>query len=169
MTITSDDLCKFTCAIWESTLGLEVEPNAAMTPAEEGACTLIGRVQIIGTHQQTVCLECTKELAGKVARAMFGLNSEKPTSDEMRDAWAEITNVTAGNLKSLACGHCQLSTPEVAEREQDLPETPASSVLARQGFVCQGEPFVVKLLEGQTPHWPEPGLEESREVRCNPN
>ncbi|MGA2076847.1 MAG: chemotaxis protein CheX [Terriglobia bacterium] len=148
MTITSDDLCKFTRAIWESTLGLEVQPTAGLTPAEERACTLIGRVQITGTRQRTVSLKCTQELAGRVARAMFGLDSQKPTPDEMRDAWAEITNVTAGNLKSLGCGHCQLSTPQVAEREQDLPETPQSSVLARQAFVCEGEPFVVKLFEG---------------------
>jgi len=40
-----------------------------------------------------------------------------------------------------------LSTPQVAEREQDLPETHQSSVLARQAFVCEGEPFVVKLFE----------------------
>ena len=148
MTITSDDLCKFTRAIWESTLGLEVHPIAGLTPAEDRACTLVGKVQITGTRQRTVCLECTEALAGKVARAMFGLDSEKPTPDEMRDAWAEITNVTGGNLKSLGCSHCQLSTPQVAEREQDLQETPKSSVLARQAFVCQGEPFVVTLLEG---------------------
>jgi CheY-specific phosphatase CheX len=148
MTITSDDLCKFTRAIWESTLGLEVQPTAGLTPAEERDCTLIGKVQITGTRQRTVSLKCTQALGGRVARAMFGLNSQKPTSEEMRDAWAEITNVTAGNLKSLGCGHCQLSTPQVAEREQDLPETPQSSVLARQAFVCEGEPFVVKLFEG---------------------
>jgi len=148
MTITNDDLCKFTRAIWESTLGLEVQPTAGLTPAEERDCTLIGKVLITGTRQRTVSLKCTQELAGRVARAMFGLDSQKPTPDEMRDAWAEITNVTAGNLKSLGCGHCQLSTPQVAEREQDLPETPQSSVLARQAFVCEGEPFVVKLFEG---------------------
>jgi len=148
MTITSDDLCKFTRAIWESTLGLEVQPTAGLSPAQERACTLVGKVQILGARQRTVCLECTEELAGKAARAMFGLDSQKPTPDEMRDAWAEITNVTAGNLKSLGCGRCQMSTPQVSERAHGLPETPESSLLARQAFVCHGQPFVVKLLEG---------------------
>ena len=148
MTITSDNLCQFTRAIWESTLGLEVQPTPGLSPGEERACTLIGRVQIVGNRQRSVSLECTEELAGKVARAMFALDSQKPTPDEIRDALAEITNVTAGNLKSLERAHCQLSTPQVAERGQDSPGTPESAVLSRQAFVCQGEPFVVKLLEG---------------------
>jgi CheY-specific phosphatase CheX len=148
MAITSDDLCRFTQAIWESTLGLEVQPIPGLSPADEEACTLIGKVQIVGAWHRAVCLECTEELAGKVARAMFGLDSQKPTPDEIRDALAEITNVTAGNLKSLGSTHCQLSTPQVAERAQDPTVKPDSSVLSRQAFICQGEPFVVKLLAG---------------------
>jgi len=148
MKITSDDLCQCTRAIWESTLGLEVQPIPGLSPAEERACTLIGKVQIIGTRQRAVSLECTEELAGRVARAMFGLDSQTPTPDEIRDALAEITNVTAGNLKSLGCTHCQLSTPEVARRLQTLSATSDACVVSRQAFVCQGEPFVVKLLEG---------------------
>ena len=124
-----------------------MQPTPGLSPGEERACTLIGRVQIVGNRQRSVSLECTEELAGKVARAMFGLDSQKPTPDEIRDALAEITNVTAGNLKSLGCAHCQLSTPQVAER-QGFPETTQSSVLSCQAFICQGEPFVVKLLEG---------------------
>ena len=147
MTITSDDLCQFTRAIWQSTLGLEVQPIPGLSSAEEKACTLVVKVQITGGWHRVVCLECTEELAGKVARAMFGLDSQKPTSDEIRDALAEITNVTAGNLKSLGSAHCQLSTPQVAERAQDPPRVPGSSVLSRQAFICQGEPFVVKLLD----------------------
>jgi CheY-specific phosphatase CheX len=148
MTITNDVLCQFTRAIWESTLGLEVQPIPGLSPAEEKACTLIGKVQIVGAWRRAVCLECTEELAGKVARAMFGLDAQEPTPDEIRDALAEITNVTAGNLKSLGSTHCQLSTPQVDERAKDPPGMPESSVLSRQAFICQGEPFVVKLIDG---------------------
>ncbi len=148
MPITSDDLCQFTQAIWESTLGLQVQPIPELSPAQEKACTFIGKVQIVGAWRRAVSLECTGELAGKVARAMFGLDSQRPTTDEIRDALAEITNVTAGNLKSLGSTHCQLSTPQAAERTQDPHGMPDSSVLSRQAFICQGEPFIVKLLEG---------------------
>jgi CheY-specific phosphatase CheX len=147
MPITSDDLCQFTQAIWESTLGLAVQPVQGLSASQERACKLIGKVQIVGPRQHAVFLECTPELAGKMARAMFGLDSQKPTPDEVRDALAEITNVTAGNLKSLGCTHSQLSTPEVTERAQDSPAAPGAAVLSRQAFVCQGEPFVVSLLE----------------------
>lgn len=147
MTITSDDLCQFTQAIWESTLGLEVQPTPGLSPSEAQACTLIGEVQINGAWRRSVSLECSQELARKAARAMFGLGSEEPTAEEVRDALAEITNVTAGNLKSLGCGHCELSSPQVTERAQDSPGTPQSAVISRQAFVCQGEPFVVTLFE----------------------
>jgi len=147
MTITSDDLCQFTSAIWESTLGFTVQPIAELSPTEERACTLMGEVHIQGAWRGAVSLECSEELARKGARAMFGLGSGEPTPEEVRDALAEITNVTAGNLKSLAHGPCQLMTPQVAERARDLPATPHPAVLSRQAFVCQGEPFVVTLFE----------------------
>jgi hypothetical protein len=80
---------------------------------------------------------------------MFGLDSEEPTSEEIRDALAEITHVTAGNFKSLLCGRCQLSMPQVSERMLDPAIAPEEAVLARLAFDCRGERFVVTILEGQ--------------------
>jgi hypothetical protein len=93
-------------------------------------------------------LQCSKELAKKVARAMFGLDSEEPTADEVRDALAEITHVTAGNLKSLVCGRCHLSMPQVSERVPEPPRAAEETVMSCQVFDCQGELFVVTILEG---------------------
>jgi hypothetical protein len=94
-------------------------------------------------------LQCSKELAKKVARAMFGLDSEEPTTEEIRDALAEITHVTAGNLKSLVCGNCQLSMPEVSERVAGAGSAPGGEEISRQAFECQGERFVVALIMGE--------------------
>jgi hypothetical protein len=149
MNITQDDICQLTCGIWESTLGLEVRPIAGLGLPEGEAGALVGRVQITGPWLGAVLLECSGELAKKVAGVMFGLDSEEPTPEQVRDALAEITNVTAGNFKSLVCGHCHLSMPQVTERVLEPPVAPGEVVMSRQAFDCQGEQFVVKIFEGQ--------------------
>ena len=79
---------------------------------------------------------------------MFGVDSQEPAPEEVRDALAEITNVTAGNLKSLVCGHCDLSMPEVTTRLLGRQMQPQESVIARQAFICDGEPLLVTVLAG---------------------
>jgi hypothetical protein len=149
MTIAQNDLCQLTRAIWESTLGLEVLPIPGPGLSEQEACILVSRVQITGAWLGEVLLECSEELAKKVARAMFGLDSEEPTREEVRDALAEITNVTAGNFKAWVCGRCHLSMPQVTERVLEPPTAPGHAVISRQAFGCQGERFVVTILAGQ--------------------
>jgi len=148
MTIPQIDLSQLTRTIWESTLGLEVQPIPRPDLSKHRAGVMIGQVKITGDWLGTVSLECSGELAQKVARAMFDLNSEEPTREEVRDALAEITNVTAGNFKSLVGGHCQLSMPQVSERMLDPPIAPEVVVISRQAFDCQGEQFVVRIFEG---------------------
>jgi len=146
MTITQNEVCQLTCAIWQSTLGMEVRPIAGPSLLKQRACIVTARVPITGAWQGAVLLQCSEELAKRVARAMFGLESEQPTADEVRDALAEIANVTAGNLKSLVCGNCQLSMPQVTERALDSPIASEEVVISRQTFDCQGELFMVTIL-----------------------
>ena len=155
MTITYIDLCQLTRAIWESTLGLEVQPIPGPGLSEQQAGIVTGRVQITGAWLGAVLLECSEELAKKAAHAMFGLDSNEPTPEEVRDALAEITNVTAGNFKSLVCGHCHLSMPQVTRGVVDPLIAPHNVVISRQAFACQGEPFVVTVLAGQANGRPE--------------
>ena len=150
MIITQNDLCQLTRAIWESTLGLVVGPISGPALSGQQAGIVTGRVQITGAWLGEVLLECSEELAKKVARAMFGLDSEEPTSEEVRDALAEITNVTAGNFKSWVSGRCHLSMPEVTDRVLDPPIAPGEVVISRQAFTCQGELLVVTILEAQS-------------------
>jgi CheY-specific phosphatase CheX len=147
--ITQNDLCQLTPSIWESTLGLEVRPLPEADLSDREAGTLLGRVQISGARRGTVLLECSRELARKVAGIMFGLGSEEPTNEQVRDALAEMVNITAGNLKSLACGHCHLSLPEVSERDVAAGSAPGEEEVSRQAFECQSERFLVALFVGE--------------------
>jgi len=138
-----------TRTIWESTLGLEVRPIPGAGLSEQETCIVIGRVQITGAWLGTLLLECSEELAQDVARIMFSLDSGEPTRQEIRDALAEITNITAGNFKSLVGSHCQLSMPQVTDRVNDQPTAPEDAVITRQAFDCHGKPFVVTILDGE--------------------
>jgi chemotaxis protein CheX len=148
MTISQNDLCQLTCAIWESTLGLAVQPIPGPGLSEQEASTVVGRVRITGAWRGEVLLECSEELAKKVARAMFGLDSEEPTPDEVRDALGEITNVTAGNLKSLVRGDCHLAMPHASDRVPDPAAISKHVPISHQAFDCEGARFVVAILEG---------------------
>jgi chemotaxis protein CheX len=134
--------------MWESTLGLEVWPVSRPGLSKQEACTVMGKVQITGVWQGTVLLECSKKLAETAARIMFGLDGGQPTPEDTRDALAEITNVTAGNFKSMVGGQCQMSMPQVTDRVPGPPVEPQSAVICRQAFDCEGELFLVTVLEG---------------------
>lgn len=148
ITITQNDLSQLIRTIWESTLDLEVQPLPGLDLPDQPAGILMGEVQITGAWLGTVLLECSENLARKVACIMFGLNSEEPLAEEVRDALAEMTNIAAGNFKSLAGGHCHLSTPQVTERALAPPTAANNGLIWRQAFACQGEHFAVTLLEG---------------------
>jgi chemotaxis protein CheX len=150
MKIPQSDIFQLSQFIWESTLGLEVRPIAASGFSAPGGRLVAGKVQITGAWLGAVILECSEELAKDVARIMFGLNSEEPTSEEIRDAVAEIANITAGNFKSLVGGQCHLLMPQVTHHVQEQLPSSEDVAIYRQAFDCQGEPFVVTILEGNT-------------------
>ncbi len=149
MTITHIDICQLTRAIWESTLGLEVWPTPGPGLSGQQDDIITGKVQISGAWLGAVLLECSLDLAKKIACRMFGLNSEQPTPEEIRDALAEITSVTAGNFKASVCGNCQLSIPQVSRDTLVAPIAPDNIVISRQAFDCQDGQFVVTILAGQ--------------------
>ena len=95
------------------------------------------------------CWNARKSWRKTLPESCSSLDSGEPTPEEVRDALAEITNITAGNFKSLVGGHCHLSMPQVTDRVHDQPAAPKDAVISRQAFDCQGELFVVTILEGQ--------------------
>lgn len=148
MTITQHDICQVTRTVWESTLNLDIQPVAGPERAQPGEPLLAGMVQICGDREGKVTLECSRELARIVARIMFHPDSGEPTRDEIRDALGEITNITAGNFKSLLGGHCRMSLPEVTGHVHGRQEPVfGNAIVSRQVFECGGQPFAVTFAE----------------------
>ena len=153
VTITQDDICQLTRSIWESTLNLEVRPlTGPVFPRQRGRC-FTGAVAICGAWNGEVLLECSEELMRIVARIMFAPDSGEPTHDDTRDAMGEISNITAGNFKSLLGGRCHVSLPRITDRTNERDElAPQNCEIASQAFECQGESFVVTLIANPDNH-----------------
>jgi CheY-specific phosphatase CheX len=147
MKITSDDLSQFTRTIWETTLSLNIRPIPCSQISKPDADAVECRVQVTGAWLGTVLLQCSEELGKKAARIMFGLGAEDPAAEEIRDALAEITNITAGNFKSLLSAQCSLSLPQVTRGVLEPGAAFSEVVIYRQAFDCGHEPFLITILQ----------------------
>jgi chemotaxis protein CheX len=67
---------------------------------------------------------------------------------EIEDAWGELANMVAGNVKALLPRPCQLSLPAVVQGLDYHLVVPGTRVFAQSFLECQGEPVLVTLLEG---------------------
>jgi chemotaxis protein CheX len=137
------DLEEITRTLWSSLFDLSLITTPVLGLGAGPVVT--GCIQIVGAWRGAVVLRCPLPLAQTLADQMFQGESAS-TSEEIRDAVGELTNVIGGNIKALFPGPSQLSLPTVtigADYELGVLE---SSPLAAAGFVCDGQPLVVSLL-----------------------
>ena len=145
MQVAEKDICLLTESIWRSVLGLDV--SRVEERPKSGQRTLTGCVQITGTWEGAVTLDCSAALARRVAGIMFGVTPEAAASDEMKDALGEMTNMTGGNIKNLLPSPSLLSLPSVTEGLDYTVSVPGGRLIGQVAFDCLGEPLRVSLLE----------------------
>jgi len=145
MQVVVKDVCPLTESIWRSVLGLDV--SRVEERPKSGQRTLTGCVQITGTWEGAVTLDCSAALARRVAGIMFGVTPEAAASDEMKDALGEMTNMTGGNIKNLLPSPSLLSLPSVTEGLDYTVSVPGGRLIGQVAFDCLGEPLRVSLLE----------------------
>lgn len=147
MEFAEQDIFQLVESIWSSVLGLEVRHNAGEVTLEARERFLTGCVQITGDWEGAVVLHCSAELSRLVRSIMFEVEPEDGTADEAEDALGELTNMIAGNLKSLLPGICYLSLPIVVNGLDYRTIVPGSQLVSQVAFECQSQPFMVMLLE----------------------
>jgi chemotaxis protein CheX len=145
-----DSVCHITQNVWESILGQEIHPSTAAELLGEltGKRTLTGCVQLAGAWEGTVLLHCSLNLATRLAAVMFSMEAGSLGQGEIEDAWGELANMVAGNVKALLPRPCQLSLPAVVQGLDYHVVVPGTRVFAQSFLECQGEPVLVTLLEG---------------------
>ncbi len=103
--------------IWSTQLGFEPQPavpgNEPDLSARRDAMT--GVVHIAGGFTGALHLSCARQLVVSAASKMFDRPGDDISAEDLRDALGELTNMTAGNLKSRLPGASTISLPTVVE------------------------------------------------------
>jgi len=129
--------------VWESVLGLRLEPGGDVPPAPERVVSAL--VQVSGAWEGAVTIECSADFAHAAAAIMFGVPAEAVSAADTVDALGELVNMTGGNIKALLAEPCRLSLPSVAEGGDLARGIPGGTLVTMLAFECLGTPLVVRL------------------------
>ncbi|HZR79907.1 MAG TPA: chemotaxis protein CheX [Candidatus Binatia bacterium] len=144
MAISEEDIGGVTELVWGSMLELAVEP----CPVSDGDADderLVGTVEITGAWSGTIELACPQALAREAAAVVFGVAPQEANRSQLREALAELANMTAGNLKALLPEPCELGLPAVCEASEVAGGRDRSVATTLAAFSCQGHPFLVRV------------------------
>lgn len=147
MDFSLDDINQITSDIWTSILGLDARPVTDPPPSKVDERSLIGCIQIMGDWEGAVTLYCSEPLARQATSAMFEMELADIADEEMHDTLGELTNMTAGNIKTLLPGDCRISLPSVAEGIDYKVSIPGGKVTFQHSFECDGQPMLITILE----------------------
>ena len=106
-------------------------------------------VHVSGNWKGAVAAECAYDMAVAIAAAMFEMEPDELSEDEVRDAFGEVANLLAGQFKNDLPEGCSLSLPTVTKGMDYLINVPGSNLTqracARQGGQC----MIVSIFEGR--------------------
>jgi len=147
VSFSANDLGRVVRTIWSTQLGLELEdgePEALEAKLADRE-TIAAGVTFSGDFSGTLVQRCSHQASMVAASSAFAADGEEISSIEARDVLAELTNMTAGNLKAILPGHIEFSSPATIDPDEDT-----GSLVAEAGFELQGEPLIVKLTRRQS-------------------
>jgi chemotaxis protein CheX len=111
--IYKDDLTRIVHDVFETMLGLELEPSAE--PWKPTRDRLTGAVYLAGAWKGAVLLECDHSQAYHLTSLLMSLPLPAAIDDDVRDTMGELANMIGGNLKSVLPRGVVLSMPSVVE------------------------------------------------------
>jgi CheY-specific phosphatase CheX len=143
------------CEIVDAVVSTMLHSSAVPMPEGTGSSGLppgdiwCGHVKISGAFSGVIVLTCTKQFAHHAARSIFGESS--PKDEDAKDALAELTNVTGGNVKclmsNLVRSTCQLSLPEVTRGAYTMS---GGRKLRELWATCEGHKLGIAVLASGT-------------------
>jgi chemotaxis protein CheX len=141
---TDEQIVGITRDVWTSFTGKEIDPADDEVVAGGDEVT-VGCVAVMGGWQGCVLLAAPTPLARTVASAMFDLPAGQLTDDEVADALGELTNMIAGNIKSLLPGPSSLSMPAVTAGASYTVRIPRGLLVNRVSVTCEGQRLTVSI------------------------
>jgi chemotaxis protein CheX len=144
MFASDEQIAGITQDVWSSFVGTVIG-SAAEEVALDAVDVTVGCVAVTGDWKGCVLLACPKQLARTAASAMFDLPAEQLTGDEIADALGELTNMVAGNIKSLLPGPSRLSIPVVMVGASSTVRMPSAVLVNTVSLACEGLPLTVSI------------------------
>jgi chemotaxis protein CheX len=141
MQYLEEEITQVTTIVWESVLGITLEPQAEIPSVEQ---PVVGCVKVSGAFNGAVTIECGEASARDAAATMFGVAPRLAGAAEIRDAIGELVNMTGGNVKALLPAVSVLALPTVNEKGGSAM-LPDADVVTTVAFSCEGRPLVVRL------------------------
>lgn len=129
--------------VWQMVLGLGLRPVDRAPGDTTTHDFLMAKVEISGAWRGELLLGCSNELARSAAAAMFGKEPDETTSEDIRDALGELTNMVGGNFKTLLKGDCRLSVPKIVDALPENQVDPTSRI--HQWFHCKSGLVLMQL------------------------
>ena len=131
--------------VFSTMLGLKVElyPMPWACPPDMVTAT----VHFAGAWQGAVLLECTRGQARAFTRLLMSIDRSVMSDEDVRDALGELTNMLAGNLKSVLPGGVVLSMPSVIVGSDYSLQICGKRSIERVPFWTAEDVFGVTLIE----------------------
>ena len=107
---------------------------------------VVACVHFAGPWKGALLLGCGPEQAAAFAAGLVGIEPPDEVNDDVRDAIGEITNMIAGNLKSMFPAGTQLSAHSVVEGKSFTLKVCGGNDSMQLGFDSDRGPFSVTLV-----------------------
>ena len=140
------EISQFVTDTWSSLLGMKASPTDKPFKPDDKKNTLAGCVQIAGEWQGSVTLYAPRELGKKVAATIYGLDQAEVNDQQIQDVIGEVTNIIAGNIKSILPSPCSISLPSV-EIIDYSPDQSESEKATAVNFECENLSFLVVMIQ----------------------
>ena len=131
--------------IWSTLVDVPIQRGSGDSAGDDST-TVTGIVNIDGAWHGAVLVRCPLVLASLVTAAMFQ-GDNAPTLDEVRDALGELTNMVAGNVKSLLPAPSVISLPTVAFGKQYEISVVGTHTVATVSFMSESHPLEVSVVQ----------------------
>ena len=151
MQFLEEEIFEITETTWSAMMGLDILPNATYPEPSGDENILIGQVNISGGWDGQVRLHATAALGRATSAKMFAMTPETVQAQDQIDAIYELTNIIAGNIKSLLPKPCRLSLPTVQLGSEWAPSVAKADRISELAFECEGHPLLGTVWKQQTP------------------
>lgn len=151
MIIADEDLARITDEVWNQFLGVPVTRKT--TPGKETlspSLCFAGSIEITSADWEgTLLLQMGQDLARTTAAAMFCVEKEQASMEEITDSIGEVINIIGGNVKGLVEGACQLSLPTVLSGDECGNLSTEKHPHYTLTFSCEEQMFYISFFDSQ--------------------